>query len=65
MEYMNNTFDLSNYAPYGKEVGGYPVGVRVVSYNKLQLSSGQPYNGKIIVEVVDADNKRIVIDNQT
>jgi hypothetical protein len=40
LEYMNNIFDLNNYAPYGKEVGGYPVGVKVISYDKLQLSSG-------------------------
>ena len=49
----NNTFDSSNYAPYGSAMAGYPYGVRLVSFDNYPIASGQSYSGKIVVEVID------------
>lgn len=51
----NTTFDSLNYAPYGPSIAGIPYGIRVVDYTEYPLASGQMYEGKITVEVIDAD----------
>ena len=45
-------------------MAGYPYGVRVVSYNEtIEVASGQPYQGKIVVEVIDPDHNLISTDD--
>ncbi|CDW83870.1 UNKNOWN [Stylonychia lemnae] len=61
--YVNNTFDIQNYAPYGKDIAGYPFSIKIESYDTYQLASGQSYNGKIVVSIIDVDQNRISNDN--
>eukprot|EP00347_Sterkiella_histriomuscorum_P014612 403360218 len=62
--YRNNTF-VSNYAPYGPNIAGYPYGVRVISYDNYSLASGQDYTGTIQVQVIDPEYNIINTDNTT
>ena len=62
---LANSSFANNSAPYGSEVAGYPFGVKVVSYDNDGVASGQPYNGSIQVEVIDAGLQRITNDNST
>eukprot|EP00347_Sterkiella_histriomuscorum_P004896 403358673 len=61
---QNNTF-VSNYAPYGPNIAGYPYGVRVISYDNYSLASGQEYTGSIQVQVIDPEYNIINTDNTT
>eukprot|EP00347_Sterkiella_histriomuscorum_P005452 403356564 len=60
----NNTF-VSNYAPYGPNIAGYPYGVRVITYDNYSLASGQEYTGTIQVQVIDPEYNIINTDNTT
>lgn len=40
-QFMNATFDPSNFAPYGPKIAGIPYGINIVEYTKYPLASGQ------------------------
>ena len=46
-------------------MAGYPFTINVTSYDKVILASGQPYTGKIKVELLDADFNIIKNDNRS
>ncbi|CDW72378.1 UNKNOWN [Stylonychia lemnae] len=61
----SNQFDTQNYAPYGSNIAGFPFSVKILSYDKLQVASGQRYEGKIVAAIVDYDQNIISIDNSS
>eukprot|EP00347_Sterkiella_histriomuscorum_P022190 403331357 len=53
-----------NYAPYGLNIAGYTLDVKVISYTQIAIASSQLYQGTILVNVVDEDGK-LVTNDQT
>eukprot|EP00347_Sterkiella_histriomuscorum_P011816 403370990 len=58
-------FSQDNYAPYGPQFSGYPYGVKIISYERNSIASGQQYTGEIVVALVDADQNIITNDGQS
>ncbi|CDW86055.1 UNKNOWN [Stylonychia lemnae] len=60
---QENYYDELNQAQYGSKIAGYPYDVKVLSYEKYPLASGQLYIGTILVAIIDADSNIIKTDS--
>ncbi|CDW73872.1 UNKNOWN [Stylonychia lemnae] len=63
--YKKNVFTGDNYAPYGSQMAGYPYSVIIQSYDKIDIASGQIYQGIIQIGIIDADGQIITNDNSS
>ena len=55
----------STNAPYGPNIAGYAISLRIDSYTDYVLGSGIPYEGRFQVSLIDKHGQVMEIDNET
>jgi hypothetical protein len=60
-----NIFGPYINAPYGAIFGSYPYSIKLISYDREILGSGQNYNGLIKIKVIDPELNIINTDTKT
>ncbi|CDW88778.1 UNKNOWN [Stylonychia lemnae] len=62
---LDNQYFPDNRAQYGDDYASFPLSLQVEMINQQEAASGQRYQGKIIVRVVDPEGQLVSNDNST